>query len=61
MRARRFIFRYPQKTGANMDKTGYIQQFIRTIQAIGLFWTATNEPPPESILERAPQPAALAS
>ncbi len=37
------------------------QQFIQTIQAIGLFWTATNEPPPERVLERAPQPVALAS
>ena len=36
------------------------QQFVKTIQAIGLFWTATNEPPPEIILESAPQPVALA-
>ncbi len=36
------------------------QQFVKTIQAIGLFWTATNEPPPETLLETAPQPAALA-
>ncbi len=36
------------------------QQFVKTIQAIGLFWTATNEPPPEIILESAPQPVAFA-
>ncbi len=36
------------------------QQFVKTIQAIGLFGAVANEPPPESILDRAPQPAALA-
>ncbi len=31
------------------------QQFVKTIHAIGLFWTATNEPPPESRAPHNPQ------